>query len=314
MGKILGSSGTPRLNSSLGLTAGSSDLTAIQLLLLPLAFGIGWIYLGPILGTLSGAIFLAQCFILIHEFGHRSFFKSKPLNDFFGHIVSFFIFIPFTNWKTIHRLHHRWTGYRDKDPTTEKTFDDQLNDRKRKIINVSWRYSIPLFTLGYRFGIYWSVDKLRRHLSRNDQKRCLLNSVALLGMYVLVVWAFPGVMVRALPAVILSFVITDHVILSQHSNIEMKIAGGSVVSPMPAAEQAVYSRTILFPRAISRFFLFNMNYHEAHHAKPHVPCYELEKVSHVGKNAYAFLPWIRRVKTMSGVDFIFKTSNQRSDF
>lgn len=294
-----------------------SDISALRLLLLPTVLGTfcfltlfnEWpLYL---LGQLAGALFFAQAFILIHEFGHDSFFKTRALNLILGHLTSVLVFLPFWNWRKIHALHHKWTGWRDKDPTTEKTFDGRFGTLQRSIINFCWKYHIPLFTLGYRLGIYWKFEKLKRHLSAKDYRKCIWNSAVLIAVYATLIAIFPEAVLRLLPAVVLSWSITDIISLSQHSHIEMPVSGGATVEPLKYREQAQYSRSLILPAWASEYFYLNLNFHEAHHHYPGLPCYHLPKVSVPSRNAYDFWPWLKKVKKIPGTVFVFTTSKDR---
>lgn len=298
----------------------ASTAQALSLLLLPslllaamlLTLGQGWpLYL---LGQIAGAVFFLQAFILLHEFGHRSFFISRGANLIGGYLASFVVFIPFPNWASIHDLHHRWTGYRDKDPTTEGTFVEKLSPFMRGVINFCWRFWIPLFTLGYRLGIFWNFGKLRRHLPPRKYRICVIHMWVYLGGYAALIALFPGVILSMLPALLVSFSMSDLMTLSQHSHVHMPVAAGRDVKPLAYAEQVQYSRSLLFPRWIARYVLFNFNYHEAHHARPGVPCYRLSHDAYVGGNSYPAWSWTKRVKSIPGVEFIFQTDPNREGF
>ncbi|MGK0367704.1 MAG: omega-6 fatty acid desaturase (delta-12 desaturase) [Thermoproteota archaeon] len=267
-----------------------------------------------ILGQLCGTIFFAQCFILLHELGHRSMFKSSLLNTFFGHIASLFVFIPYYNWLEIHDLHHKWTGYRDKDPTTEKTFDDRLSGGQVGLINFCWKFFIPLFTLGYRFGIYWKAEKLKRHLPRPQYLRCLVSMFSYVLIYIFLFFYFGDSIIKLLPAIFISMSITDIISLSQHSHIRMLNSEGKDVKPLRYLDQIKFSRSLIFPSFISNYLLMNVNFHEAHHAYPGLPCYHLPKMEIENVNSYTFWPWIKTVKNIPGVDFVFKSDPNRTTF
>src|SRR5215211_7718844 len=105
-----------------------NNLKAFAFLASPLILAGSSIYLFMLnsliwywLGTLLLSVFFAQTFILLHECGHLSYFENRIINKFFGHIFGLLTVIPFYNWQQIHNLHHKWTGWRDLDPTTEKT-------------------------------------------------------------------------------------------------------------------------------------------------------------------------------------------------
>src|SRR6478736_4285425 len=131
------------------------NLQAAAYLIVPVVLLLSSLYLsvsgGGILTWFAGqlllGIFFFQCFILLHETGHFSFFRSAFLNRIFGHFFSFLSFIPFTSWVGIHNLHHRWTGWRDKDPTTEGTVSPGYGKVNKFLVNVAWALFLPLFTI-----------------------------------------------------------------------------------------------------------------------------------------------------------------------
>lgn len=298
----------------------ASTSRALSLLVLPSFCGavmVSTLQSTPLLygiGQLAGAVFFMQAFILLHEFGHGSFFASRRANLIGGYLASLLVFIPFPNWRWLHDLHHRWTGFRDLDPTTEATFAERLSPFSRRLVNVCWRWSLPLFTFGYRIGIFWNPSKLRRHLSPHRFRVCVAHIVVYLIIYVTTAWIAFDSLVDVLPAIAASFVICDVLTLSQHSHIEMPLAAGEAVRPISGHAQVQYTRSLMFPRWFAHFVLLNFNFHEAHHARPRTPCYRLAQWHAASDNAFAFLPWIRRVKSMSGVDFIFRTNPERRGF
>jgi omega-6 fatty acid desaturase (delta-12 desaturase) len=297
-----------------------SNRSAIKCLVLPFSLAVVTVVTldGPVTaylaGQLCGAVFLTQCFILVHELGHKSFFESKSLNRILGYVLSFFVFIPFHNWSQIHTLHHKWTGWRDKDPTTEKTFADRLSSKQEALINFCWTWYVPIFTLGYRFGIYWKAEKLKRHLSDTHYKRSVTEMVLYGALYLTTMGLFPDIWLALCPALYLSFVITDIVTLSQHSHIEMRFSNGEDVRPLVYRDQAQFSRSLVLPALVSRVMLFNFNMHEAHHVYPGVPCYRLHEVDEKYTNSYPLIPWLSTVKSMKGIDFVFRSSAERDGF
>jgi fatty acid desaturase len=310
---------SPSQNQKINI--GKSNIIGTKYLIVPflfmslMLFTLNKAFPMYLVGQIVGAVFFAQCFILLHEFGHRSFFKTNQLNTVFGHFFSVLVFIPYYNWLEIHDLHHKWTGWRDRDPTTEKTFSDRFSPKQEMIINFCWKYYIPLFTLGYRFGIYWKAEKLLRHLSLLSYKRCQKEMVLYGAFYLVTIFMYPYFYISILPALYMSFIITDILSLSQHSHIEMPISNEVNVEPLKFKEQSKYSRSLVFPGFISEYILFNFNYHEKHHEYPGMPCYHLSKIKDIdSKNTFPFIPWLKTVKGMKGVDFIFKTSSNRTGF
>jgi len=56
------------------------------------------------------ALFLSRAFIIAHDCGHGSFFRSKWANAFWGSISSMLLFVPYHAWRHEHALHHASSG------------------------------------------------------------------------------------------------------------------------------------------------------------------------------------------------------------
>ncbi len=73
-------------------------------------FSVGWSYLLTLgLGFLN-AFFLVRIFIIQHDCGHQSFFKSRRWNNVIGELCSFFSLIPYRYWARSHNFHHGHNG------------------------------------------------------------------------------------------------------------------------------------------------------------------------------------------------------------
>jgi acyl-lipid omega-6 desaturase (Delta-12 desaturase) len=70
-----------------------------------------WITLGL---SIFAAGFLMRTFIIFHDCGHGSFFKSKKANDWVGRITGFLNFTPYYRWKHDHAIHHATAGDLDR--------------------------------------------------------------------------------------------------------------------------------------------------------------------------------------------------------
>lgn len=58
--------------------------------------------------------FLIRTFILQHDCGHYSFFKSRRANDAFGTMLGVLTMLPYQQWKNEHAIHHSTSGNLDK--------------------------------------------------------------------------------------------------------------------------------------------------------------------------------------------------------
>ncbi len=295
----------------------SSDLKGVLFLLFPLMLAVTGIYMSIsesalfFAGQLILGLFFFQCFILLHETGHGSYFKNKLFNKAAGNIFAFLSFIPFKSWVDIHNLHHKWTGYRDKDPTTEGTINPNFGAATKFLVNFCWLLWIPLFTVGYRIGNYWNFSKLKRHVSERQLQEIRINVIIQLSIYAVVFFFFGMWIVKhLLVAYLISLIISDLFILSQHSHIEIPLANKEEVRPLRYKDQVVYTRSLHIYRTIAKLIFFNFNLHELHHAFPGLPAYYLDKVDSESPNKVGFFAYLTDAKNMSGINFIFKTSKK----
>ena len=70
-----------------------------------------WITLGL---SVIAAGFLMRTFIIFHDCGHGSFFKSQKANDALGIITGLLNFTPYYRWKHDHAIHHATAGDLDR--------------------------------------------------------------------------------------------------------------------------------------------------------------------------------------------------------
>src|SRR5208282_2136852 len=73
---------------------------------------ISWWLVVP-LAVLAGAL-LVRVFIIFHDCGHGSFFKSRAANDLVGFLAGILTFTPYYHWRWEHAIHHGTAGDLDQ--------------------------------------------------------------------------------------------------------------------------------------------------------------------------------------------------------
>lgn len=63
---------------------------------------------------LIGGGLVMRIFILFHDCGHQSFFKSRRANDYWGYITGVLTFTPYRFWHWEHGIHHSTAGDLDR--------------------------------------------------------------------------------------------------------------------------------------------------------------------------------------------------------
>jgi omega-6 fatty acid desaturase (delta-12 desaturase) len=263
-----------------------------------------WLWL---IGQLLLALSLIQWFAILHECGHETLFRTRRFHAVAGHVAGFFSLIPFFNWKRVHGRHHKWTGWQDVDPTTETLVPRELKASERMLVNVCWRYWIPLFSVLYRVNNFWNLPRLRSLFENsNDRRRLTLESLGLIAVYVAIaIVVGPLALVRLVGlGVLLSLIGEDLLLLSQHTHIPQQLSHGESVRPFPTVEQEVFTRSLVFPAWLSAVML-HIDAHELHHMYPFVPGYRLGGIEYETENEIGVWTWIRRARAMPGELFLF---------
>lgn len=254
------------------------------------------------------AIAMVQWFALLHECGHETLFRTKRHHVPLGYVAAFFSLIPFYNWKRVHGRHHKWTGWQDVDPTTAALVPRPLGLAERLLVNVCWKFWIPLFSVLYRVNNFWNWPRLRDLFANPAERRRLaIDMLGLLGAYALVIVALGPAMVLRLfgLALLATLVVEDMLLLSQHTHVPQNVSHGDPVRPFPAIEQEVFTRSLVFPRWLSAMLL-HIDAHELHHMYPFVPGYRLSAISYETENEIECWTWIRRARALPGEVFLFQ--------
>jgi acyl-lipid omega-6 desaturase (Delta-12 desaturase) len=113
--------------------------------------------------TVIAAGFLVRIFIIFHDCGHGSFFKSPLMNRIVGIFAGILVFTPYHKWHYAHKIHHQTVGNLDKrgkgDVMTLTVSEYQSLSTSKKLSYRLYRNPIILlliapffiFTLFYRF-------------------------------------------------------------------------------------------------------------------------------------------------------------------
>ena len=88
--------------------------------------------------AIPAAGFAVRIFIIFHDCGHGSFFKSKKLSRIVGFIAGIITFVPYEQWRYSHAIHHATCGDLDRRGSgdiwtmTVKEYQEQSKRKKLK--------------------------------------------------------------------------------------------------------------------------------------------------------------------------------------
>lgn len=225
-------------------------------------------------------LFLIRVFILQHDCGHNSFFRSRKANTWVGMTCSIFTFVPFHYWRRTHAIHHAGSGDLEHRSIGDimtvseyatKTRWEQLKYRiSRNPIVMFMIIPTIVFVVGYRF------DFLGRKEWKRERKGLLWTNLGLLMMAVAMSWliGFQAYVTIQLTIIFLGAGIGTWFFFVQHNYEDAYWANGNDWDFTTAALEG--SSYYKLPR-ILQWFTGNIGFHHIHHLSPKIPNYNLEK-------------------------------------
>jgi omega-6 fatty acid desaturase (delta-12 desaturase) len=246
--------------------------------LMYLSLAISWWLVAP-LAILAGA-FLVRVFIIFHDCGHGSFFKSRAANHVLGAITGVVTFTPYFHWRWEHALHHSTSGDLDRRGTGDVwtlTVREYLeSSRWKRFAYRLARNPFVLFVLapGYLFLIKhrfpFGKAGLRERCSVYWTNLGVLVMAAgmsyLFGLKAYLLIQLISIMVAGSAGVWLFYV--QH----QFEGVYWERAGEWDYATAALKGSSFYK----LPK-ILQWFSGNIGFHHIHHLSPRIPNYHLEK-------------------------------------
>ena len=116
-------------------------------------------YWATLLLAFPAAGLLVRAFIIQHDCGHGSFFKSRTINDFTGRCMSVLTMAPYGLWRREHAQHHASSGNLDRrgagDIDTKTVEEYQALSPMGKALYRFYRN--PIFLFGFGVPIYFMI-------------------------------------------------------------------------------------------------------------------------------------------------------------
>ena len=231
------------------------------------------------LAVLAGG-FLVRVFIIFHDCGHGSFFKSRTANDALGFITGLLTFTPYYQWRWDHALHHATSGHLDKRGTGDLwtlTVQEYLEASRGK--RFAYRLArnpfllfvlAPIFLLGLRQRLPTSGA------SKRERHSVYAMNAAILGMGTALSFVFglKAYLIIQITAMAVAGSAGFWLFYVQHQFEGVYWERSEEWDYTAAALQG--SSFYKLPR-ILQWFTGNIGYHHIHHLSARIPNYNLER-------------------------------------
>lgn len=136
--------------------------------------------------TVLAAGFMIRIFIIFHDCGHGSFFRSKKANDVWGVITGILTFTPYHYWRASHAKHHATSANLDKRGHGDvwmMTVDEYMNaSRFERLQYRLYRNPLVMFVLGPLFILLITHRFVRRSANRSQKMSVYGTNLAILGI------------------------------------------------------------------------------------------------------------------------------------
>lgn len=235
-------------------------------------------YWVTLLLALPACGFLIRIFIIFHDCGHGSFFKSKRANDVVGMICGILAFTPYHKWHQQHRMHHATAGNLDKRGMGDVwtlTVDEYLQSPKSKrFIYRVVRNPFILFIFGPIFVVFVQNRLSKKSMTGNERRNVYFTNIVLgltaIGMIMLI--GFKAYLLIQLPIILISHSIGLWLFYIQHQYDD--VVWDRAVN-WDYKTTALTGCSFLKLPVILQWFTGNIGFHHVHHLSSKIPNYKL---------------------------------------
>ncbi len=246
--------------------------------LMYLSLAVSYWLLVP-LAMLAGA-FMVRAFIIFHDCGHGSFFKSQRANHIWGAITGVLTFTPYYHWRWEHSIHHSSSGDLDRRGTGDvwtMTVQEYLeSSRWRRFSYRLVRNPFILFVIAplFLFLVWQRIPN--RKASLRERLSVYWTNLALLVIAGGLLWAFGWKAYLLIQLIVLMVAGSSGVWLFyvQHQFEGVYWERGENWDYATAALQG--SSFYKLPKLL-QWFSGNIGFHHIHHLSSRIPNYHLQK-------------------------------------
>ena len=255
--------------------------------------------------SLLAAGFLVRIFIIFHDCGHGSFFRSRRTNRIVGTLLGSLAFTPYEYWTNDHAMHHRTVGNLDQrgsgDIWTVTTAEYEQMNRKKKFLYRLYRHPVILFLIGpfIFFVVFYRIP--RKKMNKKERQGIHLTNLIILlwctSMILLMGWK--AFLLIQLPVIYVATMAGAWLFYLQHQYEEVIWTRKEEWDYRQMAMEG--SSYLKFPR-ILQWFSGNIGFHHVHHLGPRIPNYNLERC-HKENSLFQQIEPIRFLESMKAMKF-----------
>jgi omega-6 fatty acid desaturase (delta-12 desaturase) len=231
------------------------------------------------LALLAGG-FLVRIFIIFHDCGHGSFFKSRRANDILGIVTGLLCFSSYYHWRWEHAVHHSTAGDLDRRGTGDVwtlTVQEYLEASRWKRFSYRLARNPLILFLVAPVCLFLLIERFpSAKAPQRERLSVYWTNLLLLGMIVGLgyVFGFRAYLLLQLLLVVVAGSAGVWLFYVQHQFEDVYWERGQNWDYAQAALQG--SSYYKLPKVL-QWFSGNIGFHHIHHLSPRIPNYHLEK-------------------------------------
>jgi omega-6 fatty acid desaturase (delta-12 desaturase) len=230
--------------------------------------------------SVFAAGFMVRIFIIFHDCGHGSFFKSKQLNRIVGIVTGLIVFTPYNKWHYEHKIHHQTVGNLDKrgigDVFTLTVEEYQNLSKWKKIYYRIYRNPIVLFGIAPIIVFTIAQRFPKKYMNLKEKLYVHLSSLALAAAVLLLMY-FIGWKTFLLVQIPVLYIATAHGVWLFYVQHQFEDVLWAKTEDWDYKETALKGSSMFKLPSVLNWFTGSIGYHHIHHLSPMIPNYNLKK-------------------------------------
>lgn len=242
--------------------------------------GLEYSYLVTLALVIPASGFLVRIFIIFHDCGHSSFFRSSRANKITGIITGILTFTPYNYWHQSHAYHHATAGNLDKrgkGDITTLTVEEYLNASKKGRLSYRlYRHPLVLLLLGPIWQVFISNRFTNKGMKPAEKMNIYITNIGIFALAagLSLLTGFKNFLMIQLPIIYLAQMLGIWLFYVQH---QYKDVIWERNQSWDYKKAAFNGCSFLKLPPLLQWFTGNIGFHHIHHLSPRIPNYRLKE-------------------------------------